>query len=148
MSHNAFASATLPDHYTFVSKTEIDPTEIIALRKSVNWKCDTAERWKQCIDQSLAIVGVRGAAGTLVGMACLTGNIRHAVMCDLAVNPNHHRRGIGAAIMNELMKAALECGVSYIYAELAETNPFREQMLQSGFANTGDSLFMDTSSAS
>jgi GNAT superfamily N-acetyltransferase len=147
MSQNAFVSATLPDHYVLASKTDIKPTEIIALRKSVGWKTDTAERWRQCIDQSLAVVGVRDAAGSLVGMACLTGNARHAVLCDLAVNPNHHRRGIGAAIMNELMQAAYDNDVSYLYAELAETNPFREQMLESGFKNTGDGLFMDVANA-
>jgi len=143
MSHNAFATATLPDHYTLVSKMEIDPLEIIALRESVNWKSDTAERWWQCIDQSLAVIGVRDAAGALVGMACLTGNVRHAVICDLAVSPNHHRRGIGAAIMNELLKTVHDHGVLYVYAELAKTNPFREQMIQSGFLQTGDSLFLD-----
>jgi ribosomal protein S18 acetylase RimI-like enzyme len=145
MSHNAFASAALPDHYTFVSKTEINPTEIMSLRKSVNWKSDTAERWQQCLDQSLVTIGVRDAGGVLIGMASLTGNVRHAVICDLAVNPNHHRRGIGAAIMNELMMTTHERGVSYVYAELAKTNPFREQMIQSGFVDTGDSLFMDIS---
>jgi N-acetylglutamate synthase-like GNAT family acetyltransferase len=145
MKGTTFENATLPEQYYFVNKVDIHPAEIIALRESVNWKGDTIDRWQECIDQSLVIVGVRNPESKLVGMACIAGNVRHAVLCDLAVHPTNQNQGIGAAIMSELLKAANDLGISYLYAELADTNPFRNQMLQSGFRVTGDSLFMESS---
>ena len=144
MTENAFADAKLPEKYRFIDKNNITPDEIIALRESINWKGDTPERWRRCIDQSLAIIGVRDSGSHLVGMACITGNVRHAVLCDLAVNPTHQHQGIGAAIMSELLKTVDGVGISYLYAEPANTNPFRDMMIRSGFKATGDSLFRDS----
>lgn len=146
MTENAFADAQLPEQYYFTDKENIQAAEIITLRESINWKGDTQERWKSCIDRSLAIISVRDSNSNLVGMACLAGNVRHGVLCDLAVNPAHQHKGIGAAIMSELLKTADSIGVSYLYAELADTNPFRESMMQSGFKATGDSLFREATS--
>lgn len=146
MTENAFADAKLPENYHFIDKNDISPDEIIALRESINWKGDTLERWQRCIDQSIAIIGVRDSDSHLVGMACITGNVRHAVLCDLVVHPVHQQKGIGAAIMSELLKTVDRIGVSYLYAELADTNPFRDSMLQSGFQATGNSLFRDSTS--
>ncbi len=144
MISNTFSEAILSAQYYFINKDNIHPDEIIKLRESVGWTGDTPERWRECIVQSLAVVGVRNTEQELVGMACLTGSVRHAVLCDLAVDPSHQRKGIGAAIMSELYKAINDIGISYVYAELASTNPFRESMIQSGFKNTGDSLFIET----
>ncbi len=146
MTGNPFNNASLPGLYRFVNKANISPLEIITLRESVNWKGDTTARWQECIDQSLAIVGVRDSESILIGMACIAGNVRHAVLCDLTVHPIHQKKGIGAAIMSELLKTANELDISYLYAELAKTNPFRSQMLESGFKVTGDSLFKELSS--
>ena len=144
MTKNAFSDAKLLENYRFIDKQDIRADEIIALRESINWKGDMPERWQSCIEQSLAIIGVRDSDSILVGMACLAGNVRHAVLCDLAVHPAHQYKGIGAAIMSELFRAADSIGVSYLYAELADTNPFRESMMQAGFKATGDSLFRDS----
>ena len=144
MSDSAFKDAILPEGYHFIDKVSIQPEEIITLRESVAWKGDTIDRWQECINQSLAIIGVRDTVSNLIGIACIAGNVRHAVLCDLVVNPAHQHRGIGAAIMSELLKTADNIGISYLYAELAETNPFRDSMIQSGFKATGDSLFRDS----
>lgn len=143
MKNNAFDGSTLPAGYYFINKDSIDPSEIIALRKSVGWKGDTLDRWQISVNQSLVTVGVRDRNSELVGMACIAGNVRHAVFCDLAVSPAHQRKGVGTAIMSELMTATGALGVTYVYAELAKTNPFRDQMIQSGFEVTGDSLFKE-----
>lgn len=133
----------LPAGYSFVFKDDILPDEIILLRKSVGWEGDSAARWHDVIEQSLFVVGVRDPNGQLAGMACLAGNFRHAVMCDLCVNPIHQSKGIGEAIIGQLYKAINELHVLYVYAELAKTNPFKYKMLQTGFEETGDSLFWD-----
>lgn len=139
---NAFEK-NLPSGYYFVFKDEIKPEEIIALRESVEWKGDTLKRWTDVLRQSLFSVGVRDSDKKLVGVAFLAGNVRHAIMSDLCVNPSHQRKGIGEGIMSELFEAAYGLNVSYIYAELSKTNPFRNKMILSGFKETGDSLFMD-----
>lgn len=144
MTENTFADAKLPESYRFIDKRDIGADEIIALRESIGWKGDTLERWQSCIDQSLAIIGVRDSNSNLVGMSCIAGNVRHAVLCDLAVNPAHQHKGIGVAIMSELFKTADGMGVSYLYAELADTNPFRDSMMRLGFKVTGDSLFRES----
>ena len=147
MTENTLINAKLPDSFYFISKADIHPGEIIALRESVNWRGDTAERWQQCIDQSLTIIGVRDAESNLVGMACIAGNVRHAVLCDLVVHPHCQHQGIGGAIMSELLRSASELHISYLYAELAKTNPFRNQMIDFGFEMTGDSLFKEVHSS-
>lgn len=146
MTKNAFADAQLPNRYYFTHKENLNAAEIITLRESIGWKGDTEERWQRCIDQSIAIICVRDSESKLVGMACLVGNVRHAVLCDLAVDPAHQHMGIGAAIMSELIKTADDNAVTYLYAELADTNPFRNLMIQSGFSAAGDSLFRDACS--
>ncbi len=146
MTENAFVGANLPDRYYFTDEKSVTATEIITLRESINWRGDTRERWQTCIEQSLAVIGVRDSESNLVGVACLAGNVRHAVLCDLVVSPAHQHKGIGAAIMLELLKAADRIGVSYLYAELADTNPFRDSMIRSGFKATGDSLFREAAS--
>lgn len=135
----------LPDGYKFADKISILPEEIIRLRESVRWIGDKSERWQEIIHTSLAIVGVRDINGELIGMACLAGNIRHAVMCDLAVDPEHQKQGIGEALMAKLDQLTNDLGVKYVYAELAKTNPFRNKMIHIGFRDTGDSLFRELS---
>ena len=136
----------LPTGYSFVYKTDIPIMEIILLRKSVGWTADTPERWVDVLKWSLFAVGVFDANKKLVGFACLAGNVRHAVMCDLCVSPVDQHKGIGQAIMSQLYDAASALKVSYVYAELAETNPFRQLMIESGFKQTGSSLFWDVNS--
>lgn len=147
MTEDTFLNALLPESFYFVDKSQIHPDEIIALRETVNWKGDTVDRWRQCIDQSLVIIGVRDAKTNLVGMACIAGNVRHAVLCDLAVDPIHQKKGIGAAIMSKLLVTANALNISYLYAELTKTNPFRNQMIEYGFEITGDSLFKELHSS-
>lgn len=134
-------NSTLPAGYYFASSDDLSPIEIIDLRTSVNWFGDTEERWLRVIEQSLDIITVRSSSGRLVGAACLAGNLRHAVICDLAVRPGHQHMGIGGAIMSKLERLVVDLDVKYAYAELAATNPFRQKMIESGFRETGNSLF-------
>lgn len=131
----------LPLGYVFADKATVKPDEIMYLREMVGWAPDSDDRWRQVIDSALVLLTVRDSKDVLVGMAVLAGNVRHAVMCDLVVHPSHQRKGIGEAIMGRLDQATYEVGVSYVYAELAKTNPFKERMLRAGFNVTGESLF-------
>lgn len=132
---------SLPSGYSFAPRDHIKPEEIISLRESVGWLGDSPERWSIALEQSLDVIAVRSRTGDLVGMVCLAGNARHAVMCDLVVHPDHQHQGIGEALMAKLEQSLQTFDVTYVYAELAKTNPFREKMIQSGFVMTRESLF-------
>jgi len=134
---------TLPASYSFTDRRDVLPEEIMRLRESVGWSADTPERWSKILNDSLEVIIVRDESNGLVGLAFIAGNLRHAVMCDLVVAPAHQQRGIGEAIMAKLEQSVKILGVKYVYAELAKTNPFREKMVQSGFQDTGDSLFRE-----
>lgn len=133
---------TLPDSYSFIDKSTIDPKEIIELRESVGWAGDSVEHWQQSMDQPLGvIVGVRNIEGQLVGMGRITADPRHAVLCDLAVHPDHQNKGIGGALVTERMRIAKEQDIPYLYTELAPTNPLRNLYKAMGFISTGNGLF-------
>lgn len=142
---NAVFNENLPDGYRFVEKDNINPEEIIKIRKSIGWDGGgSIDDWVKYIEQSLATICVQDSLGELVGVAMLVGNTRHAVLCDFTVGAAHQHKGIGNAIMARVLKQIISLKTSYIYAELAETNPFREKMLQAGFEVTGNSLFLES----
>lgn len=130
---------SLPEQYSFTGERPIMPEEVIELRRSSNWGTDFSEEtWGDCIDQSLAVVGVRDKRGTLVGVGFLAGNMRHAVLCDFVVHPDHRNQGIGNAILERRVKIADELGIPYLYTDLVNTNPLKNKYLELGFvANSG-----------
>ncbi len=136
-------SIGLPDDYVFVDDTEMQIDEIMALRQLVGWDADTQERWIDCLDSQSFFLGVRyeEGVGDLVGMARLAGDVRHSVICDGVVHPNHQRKGIGKAMLKEIIEYADQNGVTYLYTDLAEDNPLRPTFDQLGFMDTGNSLF-------
>jgi ribosomal protein S18 acetylase RimI-like enzyme len=127
--------------YSIVDKSDISPEEIMTLRGMVGWDPDTSERWQECIERSLAIVGARDTDGQLIGMGRLVGDVRHAVLCDLAVVPEHRGQGIGSMILDERIRIADEMDVAYLYAELAADNPLARKYQDLGFVATGNGLF-------
>ena len=134
--------AHLPKGYRFVDKSDLVPSEIIDLRTSVGWDGDNAETWQDCINsQNGIIVSVRDDQGTLVGMGRVTSDPRHAVMCDLVVNPNHQNKGIGKALVLERMRIIRELDIPYLYTDLAEDNPLKPVYEELGFKATGRGMF-------
>jgi ribosomal protein S18 acetylase RimI-like enzyme len=134
----------LPEGYSFLG-TNVQPQEIIELRKAVGWAGDTVEHWQQSINQPLGvIVGVRDDRGKLVGMGRITADPRHAVLCDLVVHPYHQQKGIGSVLVVERMRIAEEREIPYLYTELAPTNPLRNLYKNRGFVTTGNSLFRNS----
>ncbi|HSX07976.1 MAG TPA: GNAT family N-acetyltransferase [Candidatus Saccharimonadales bacterium] len=134
----------LPEGCIFVDKANLEPSEIAELRQSVGWDPDTAHIWRQCIDQPLGvIVGVRDQEqdDLLVGMGRLTADLRHAVLCDLAVKPSHQNLGVGKAIIAARMRITHERMIPYLYTELAPESPLRSVYEALGFVSTGNGLF-------
>ena len=132
---------SLPEGYSFVEKADISPLEVMTLRESVGWTPETAEKWQDCIDESIEVAGVRDASGKLVGVGFLVGNKRHAVLCDLVVDPEHQGKGLGTAILKKRMDVIEKLEIPYVYTDLAATNPLRDQYARFGFVATQGSLF-------
>jgi GNAT superfamily N-acetyltransferase len=133
----------LPAGYALVSKTDISPVEVMDLRGAVGWGRETESVWTQCIENSLITVGVKDASGILVGVGFLAGSIRHAILCDLTVHPEHQRRGIGRAIINQRINMIYELEVRYVYADISDTNTLHKYYLTLGFVDSGHAIFLD-----
>jgi GNAT superfamily N-acetyltransferase len=128
----------LPPGYVFVDHSAITSSELIALRDAGDWGTERNEElWARVLEQSIAAVGVKDAAETLVGIGFLAGNERHAVLCDFIVHPEHTSRGIGTAILNRRVNIAEDMQIPYLYTELAPTNRLRRHYEDLGFIATG-----------
>jgi GNAT superfamily N-acetyltransferase len=128
-----------PGSYSFVDEYSIEPEEIIDLRNAGDWGTETnREVWASVLNDSIATVGVRDEAGLLVGVGFLTGNARHAVLCDFIVHPEHRGQGIGSAILQRRVDIADELGIPYLYTELAKTNVLTAKYETLGFAAAGN----------
>lgn len=82
-------------------------------------------------------MGVRHERGLLAGVGFLAGNLRHAVLCDFVVNPEHRGQGIGRAILNRRINIADALKIPYLYTELAPTNKLTKYYEELGFVATG-----------
>ena len=131
--------AALPERYCMIDKMGLDPESVIALRDAADWGTErNPDVWKTAIEQSLATVGVVGPQQNLVGVGFLAGNIRHAVLCDLVVHPDHRGRGLGQAIVRRRVHLADQMRIPYLYTELASTNNLASLYEELGFVATGN----------
>lgn len=130
----------LPEGYTFAEKEGIAPDEINALRKASNWVEQPPEIWRDQLDTSKSVVGVRDSQGGLIGIGFLVGSKRHAVLCDFVVHPEHRGKGIGTVIFEKRLEEAESQGIRYLYAGLAETNVLKDKYLQHGFVQSEGNL--------
>jgi len=142
----------LPDdsvyEYEFVDDFEMTYDEIMNLRKSVGLDPDTLARWSDCREQQSYFGGVRAEdveaefyKNDLVGMIRLAGDVRHSVVCDIVVHPDHQRKGLGTAMLKEVLAYADRIGVSHLYTDLGENNPMQSTFEALGFVSTGHNLF-------
>jgi len=122
----------LPSKYSFVESSEIEVSEILALRKTVGWSDDDEARWEQVMTGSLYIVGVR-KSNALVGIGFVAGNLRHAIFCDLCVHPAHQKKGIGYALLRKRLDWTTDHSVPFLYTSLSAQNPLRDMYKLAGF---------------
>jgi GNAT superfamily N-acetyltransferase len=126
----------LPQGYEYASA--ITAEEVVTLRTESGWGTEkSTDLWQRVIDESIASVGVRDEADTLVGVGFLAGNPRHAVLCDFIVSPDHQGRGLGRAILYKRVNLADELEIPYLYTELAPTNRLKRHYETLGFIANG-----------
>ncbi|MBX4201450.1 GNAT family N-acetyltransferase [Candidatus Saccharibacteria bacterium] len=100
---------------------DIDVVEIQKLRESVEWLPDTPEVWQRTLETALAVSSVY-SEDELVGIGFLVGSPRHAVLCDLCVNPANQAQGIGTKLVESLVDAANNQGIRYVTLTMNEKN--------------------------
>lgn len=135
---------SLPDGFSFVYNDEIQVDEIIKLREKVGWESYDVDLWKRCVSESLITVGVSDGSD-LVGVGFLAGNSRHAVLCDLVVEPVYQGKGLGKSLLVERLNFADKNHIRYLYTEISESNPMGNLYEELGFQNTNKGLFRQLS---
>lgn len=58
----------------------------------------------------------------VLGFAAFYRMLDEAELCNLAVHPEHQRRGIGRALLAEAQKRLTEAGVKHLYLEVRASN--------------------------
>ncbi|MER7760320.1 GNAT family N-acetyltransferase [Streptomyces sp. NPDC097619] len=89
-----------------------DPEEVFALYASVEWEGYTEDVGRLCrgLANSHLVVTARDASGTLLGLARTLSDDEHVCYVqDLLVNPAHHRRGVGRALLEHLKERYAHC---------------------------------------
>jgi GNAT superfamily N-acetyltransferase len=89
--------------------------QIMDLRESGGSTDGTEALWQRCIEQSLCVVCARDKqSGELIGVAFVSGNARHAQLCDGVVKPNWRGSGVGGAILDEMIAFVRAEEISYV----------------------------------
>jgi ribosomal protein S18 acetylase RimI-like enzyme len=124
-----FEQPPLPGGYSYADRSLTRPEEIIQLRELEGWYGDTPGGWQPIIDDTRNIfVGVRDQDQNFVGMGRVTGDTRHAVMCDFVVHPSHRGKGLGTEVLLERMRKAEQAGIIYLYTDIKDTNPLKNSI--------------------
>lgn len=102
---------------------DFDVTLIQTIRESVGWLPDSTEIWQQTMGSALDVVSAWDG-DKVVGIGFLVGSPRHAILCDIAVSPEHQKRGIGREIAQILIHTAQELKIKYVTLTFAEDKPW------------------------
>ncbi|MGW1773211.1 GNAT family N-acetyltransferase [Streptomyces sp. NPDC002104] len=91
---------------------EFDPQEIFELYDSVDWQGYTRDPGKlyRSLANSHVVVTARDESGALLGLArTISDDETVCYVQDLLVHPEHHRRGIGRALMEHVKGRYAHC---------------------------------------
>jgi GNAT superfamily N-acetyltransferase len=78
--------------------------EVLTLRRTIGWSQPPREVLEAALSKSLATVSRRHEDGTLIGYCRAVGDgALYVVLVDVMVRPDHQRRGLGAAMVTELL---------------------------------------------
>ncbi|MDQ7876884.1 GNAT family N-acetyltransferase [Microbacterium sp. QXD-8] len=81
-------------------------TELVELYRAVGWTAYTndPEGLVDAINGSFDVLTARSADGELIGLARTVSDGRTiAYLQDILVAPDHHRRGVGGALLDEVL---------------------------------------------
>lgn len=72
-----------------------------------------------------------------VGFSLVRSVADEAELLLLAVLPTHHRRGVGARLLDDFLKRARNDGIARVHLEVREGNPAVEMYHSAGFSPVG-----------
>ena len=131
----------LPEGYEWAQEP-VTAREIMKLRQSVGWDPGLEAIWSGCLNTALSLRAVRlSATGELVGVGFLTGNGRHAILCDFCVHVQHQGKGIGLAILHARIVDVERLRIPYLYTSISAKNPLKKVYVEYGFEGTEANLF-------
>ncbi|MFG2297993.1 GNAT family N-acetyltransferase [Streptomyces sp. NPDC048603] len=97
----------------FIAEEDVfDPEEVRRLYGSVGWEgyAHDADRLVRGLRNSHLVVTARDGSGALLGLARTISDGEHiAYVQDLLVDPAHHRKGIGRALVEHLARRYAHC---------------------------------------
>lgn len=77
------------------------------------------------------------AGSDVVGFSLARSAADECELLLIAVDPAHHRRGIGALLLDRFMAEAAECGAVHVHLEVRDGNPAIALYRAAGFAPVG-----------
>ena len=83
-----------------------DPAELVELYRSVGWTAYTEDPGKlvDAVNGSHTVLAARAESGELIGLArTISDGHTIAYLQDILVAPAHHRRGVGGALLDEML---------------------------------------------
>jgi GNAT superfamily N-acetyltransferase len=132
----------LPEGYEWAQEPPVTAREIMKLRQSVGWDPGLEAIWSGCLNTALSLRAVRlSATGELVGVGFLTGNGRHAILCDFCVHEQHQGKGIGLAILHARISDVERMRIPFLYTSISAKNPLKNVYAECGFEGTDANLF-------
>lgn len=89
-----------------ISADTPDPAELVELYRSVGWTAytDDPEKLIDAVNGSHTVLVARTDSGELIGLArTVSDGHTIAYLQDILVAPAHHRRGVGGALLDEVL---------------------------------------------
>jgi ribosomal protein S18 acetylase RimI-like enzyme len=87
----------------------IRPGEINSIRRAINWVVQDEEKLEKAFSLSWGWITARNEKDELIGFTrILSDGMRHAYILDVIVHPSYQNKGIGTALMTEVMNILRE----------------------------------------
>ena len=116
--------------YDFSDTHAIPVGAVQDLRQSVGLVADSSQVWEEAMTDALGVASAWQET-ELVGIGFLVGTRRHAILCDLAVAPDHRQNGIGRRLAEQLVDTARQKEVRYTTLYYNEARPWLANFYQS-----------------
>ena len=82
----------------------INATELNRLFETAHWNIEPSTKLQEALEKTWGWLTVRDDSSNLIGFVrVFSDGLMHAYVLNMIVHPNHRKKGIGSALMTELM---------------------------------------------
>ena len=83
----------------------IDAIELNRLLETAHWNIEPPTRLQEALRKTWGWLTVRDESDNLIGFVrVFSDGVKHAYVLNMIVHPDHRKKGIGSALMAELMR--------------------------------------------